>query len=320
MIFRTAYQKKGYPTLVSKKTISFTKTITRKIFEKDITFYSSTPAIIEYEEGYLLHLRWMNYIYNTDGTKKNWPDTIVNLNSRYKLDKEFNPISEELFLQEDYDKIPLWGSLGLEDVRIFKSEEKYYYTATSFDVDREVSIISSGIYNMDTFELPVQHIKPSFYDEKEIRFEKNWAFVLYKNKMAFVYQWYPLQLTEIDYETNQLNPLVTKPMPDYFKEARGSTPGYSKGKEIWFVIHKRRSFYKNKRFCLDYVHCFVIFDIDMNLIRYSEWFRMSNRPIEFCIGLIVTNTEVILSYSILDNQSMVSVYDASSLLRIQWHS
>ena len=82
MIFRTAYQKKRFPNLVSNKTVSFTKTITKNVFGKEMKFYSSTPTIIEYEEGYLLNLRWINYSYNADGSMREWPKIIVNLTSR----------------------------------------------------------------------------------------------------------------------------------------------------------------------------------------------------------------------------------------------
>ena len=301
-------------TLNAKKTISFTKTKTQSLFGKEVQFYSSTPTILEYEDGYLLNLRWINYSYHPDGSKKEWPELILNLNSRCRLDKHFNRISEEEFLQEDEIK-PLWGSFGLEDIRIFTYEDKYYYTATSH-TEREVVAVSSGLYPMDTYVLPLSPIVPSFYDKP--RHEKNWAFVPCQ-KMTFVYEWYPLQFTEMDHESGQLNRMTTKPMPDFFKEARGSTPGYKKGKEIWFVVHKRRSFFKNNIFCLEYRHGFVIFDLEMNLVRYSEWFTLGNRPVEFCIGLIVTDTEVILSYSLLDTQSFVSVYDANSLRQLKWY-
>ena len=315
-MFRTSYRK-GYPTLVSTKTIPFTKTITQNLFGKEINLYSSTPTLVEYEDGYLFNQRWINYSYHEDGSKKEWPPLIVNLNSRTILDKNFNPISEEVFLQEE-KLLPIWGPFGIEDIRIFKYEDTYYYTATCYDTDREVVAVTSGLYSLDTYELPIQPILPSFYTEK--RHEKNWAFVVYQNKMAFVYKWYPLELTEIDYETRQLNRLITKPMPAFFKDARGSTPGYKTNSEIWFVVHKRLSFLKNNIHYLQYQHSFVIFDLNMNLLSYSEWFTFANQPVEFCIGIVVKEKEVILSYSLLDTQSFVSVYDSSSLRRLKWRS
>jgi len=137
--------------------------------------------------------------------------------------------------------------------------------------------------------------------------------------MAIVYEWYPLQLMEIDYETKQLNRLTTKRMPDFFKEARGSSTGYTKDKEIWFVLHKRRHVFKNKIICLEYQDCFAIFDLDMNLLRYSEWFKLGNCSLQFCIGLIVKEHKLILSYSLSDTQTFVSVYDNNSLRRLKWY-
>ena len=318
MRFRTGYQRKKFPTLVSKKTVSFTKTITKNVFGKEIKFYSSNSTIVEYEGGYLFNLRWINYSFHEDGSIREWPAQIVNLTSRYKLDKEFNQISDEVFLEEE-GKLPSWGSFGLEDIRIFKMKDEYYYIASCNDENRKLISMSSGIYDMNHFKLPVQQITPSFYGEENKRHEKNWSFVLYKNKMSFFYHLYPLQLTEIDYETKQLNRLTTKPMPDFFKDARGSSAGYTKNTEIWFVLHKRGSFFKNNISYTPYLHCFAIFDIDMNLLRYSGWFNLGNRSIEFCIGLIVTDQEIILSYGILDTQSFVSVYDANSLRQLKWY-
>lgn len=318
-MFKTSYQK-GCPILSPKKTVSFTKTITKNVFGKEMKFYSSTPTLVEYEEGYWMNLRWINYSYHANGSKKEWPNLIVNLNSCYKLDKHFNPISEEEFLQEEEIE-PLWGSFGQEDIRIFKHANEYYYTATSHDEKKEVVYVSGGIYPMEhdfhkPYTLTNRPIIPSFYQEK--RHEKNWAFVTYQNKMAMVYAWYPLQLTQIDYDSGELNRLTTKVMPEFFKDARGSTSGYQKGKEIWFVLHKRRAFFKNRKHHLEYHHCFAIFDVELNLVRYSEWFTLGDSPVEFCIGLIVSDTEVILSYSLLDTQSFISVYDAASLRKLKW--
>jgi predicted GH43/DUF377 family glycosyl hydrolase len=236
------------------------------------------------------------------------------------LNKDFVQISEEEFLQEDYQISPICGSFGVEDFRIFKVDQTYYYTATSNDTTRDVLAITSGIYDIDTYKIPIQIILPSFYDiYTNKRHEKNWAYCSYQNKMAFVYEWFPLQLTEIDYMSKKLNLLITKPMPEFFKEARGSSSGYTKGNEIWFVVHQRRTWIKNDELYSYYEHGFVIFDLDMNLKRYSEWFKLGNKSIEFCTGLIVHDTEIILSYSLSDRYCCLSTYDAKSLGRLKWY-
>ena len=59
----------------------------------------------------------------------------------------------------------------------------------------------------------------------------------------------------------------------------------------------------------------------MNLIRYSELFKLGNCKVEFCIGLIVKETEIILSYSLLDTQSIIAKYDIDYInTKIKWYS
>ena len=65
---------------------------------------------------------------------------------------------------------------------------------------------------------------------------------------------------------------------------------------------------------------FAIFDLNMNLIRYSELFTFNNCKVEFCIGLIIKDNEVILSYSLLDIQSTIAVYDLEYINNnIKWY-
>jgi len=47
----------------------------------------------------------------------------------------------------------------------------------------------------------------------------------------------------------------------------------------------------------------------MNLIRYSELFKFEDCKVEFCIGIIIKNNEMILSYSALDTKSIIATYD-----------
>jgi hypothetical protein len=146
--------------------------------------------------------------------------------------------------------------------------------------------------------------------------EKNWSFVEYKNKLCVIYYWFPLQIGEIDYSTNTMDIIEIKyNIPDYFKNARGSTSGYIYNKEIWFVLHKTQ--YKDNK--KNYQHFFAIFDLYMNLIRYSELFKLGNCMVEFCTGLIIKNDKIILSYSLLDSQSIISEYTMDSIHSIKWY-
>ncbi len=58
-----------------------------------------------------------------------------------------------------------------------------------------------------------------------------------------------------------------------------------------------------------YQHFFAVFDLEMNLIRYSELFKLGDNPVELCTSLILKENECILSYSVLDTLPKISVYE-----------
>jgi len=85
-------------------------------------------------------------------------------------------------------------------------------------------------------------------------------------------------------------------MPTLFSNIRGSTNGYEYitpdgKKEIWFIVHITHI--DSIRW---YQHQFVIFDDDMNLLRYSPVFKFESN-IEFCLGLIINHDKIICCYS-----------------------
>jgi mannosyltransferase OCH1-like enzyme len=309
-----------YPILWANKNIEFTRTITKRIFDKDVILYSSSPTIVEYNNQYILNIRWINYNYHEDGSKVSIPSQFISLNSRFFLDESFCPISEEEFLKEPSDEeYKLYIGLGLEDIRIFKYNDHYYYNASYFDVKRNITSTSSNLYPVqDKFELERTIINPSFYDTNAKKIiEKNWSFVIYKEKLRMIYHWFPLQIGEI--VGQQLNMIEQKSMPDYFKDARGSTPSYRKGNEIWFVLHKAQHYIENNKYYFNYQHFFAVFDLEMNLIRFSELFKLGGYKVEFCIGLILKDQSLILSYSLLDTKCIVSVYDIDTVNNMKWY-
>ena len=65
----------------------------------------------------------------------------------------------------------------------------------------------------------------------------------------------------------------------------------------------------------------MVFDLNMNLIRYSELFKFGDCKVEFCTGFIIKEKEIILSYSLLDTQSVIATYDIDYInTGINWHN
>jgi predicted GH43/DUF377 family glycosyl hydrolase len=290
----------------------------KNLFGKDILLHSSNPTLIEYGDHYLLNLRWINYEYHEDGSKKIIPSQWISLNSRCILNERFQPITEEHFLEEDFEKESNRSMVGIEDLRIFKHEGHYSYLATCVDPIRKVVSVSSHDYPIDSiYVLNRNLITPTFYDESIQRVEKNWTFVLYRDKCSIVYAWYPLQLCRI--ENQSLHLLLSKPMPKFFKDARGSTSGFQQGNEIWFILHKSQSMTRYGILYHVYQHFFAVFDLEMNLIRYSEVFKFGGKPVEFCTSFVMKGDKFMIAYSLLDTQPMISVYDSSEIKKLTWY-
>ena len=97
-------------------------------------------------------------------------------------------------------------------------------------------------------------------------------------------------------------------MPIFFKNMRGSTCGVEYNNEIWFITHFNIEQYGK------YYHCFIVFDKNMKLLRFSDYFSFEGYEVEFCLGFIITENEFLISYSIMDNYSKIGIYDKNYII------
>jgi hypothetical protein len=207
------------------------------------------------------------------------------------LDKSFAKVSEHF---HNYSfKYDILKHKGIEDIKLFNDSGKIYYIGNVFKWKK--SCITSGVFD-GTFKKE-SILQTSFNGNGE--WEKNWAFVKYKESLFVVYSWFPVKLCSIDYHKKVINLSKEITVPSLFENVRGSTNGYTFENEIWFVTHINKSG--------DYYHLFVVFDLEMNFKRYSECFKFEDQPVEFCLGLIMEPTRVILSYSINDRSSKIII-------------
>jgi len=321
----TLYDTKNlynYPCLTPITKIDLTKTITKNIKEineksNDITFYSGTPCIIKHpskSNTYIINIRWVNYNLNNDGTVLNMAlPKGISLNSRFETDRNFIKSSDEIFLEENYTIEKNYNYIGLEDMRIFNYMDTIYYTASHYDNINKIISISADNYNLNNLEYKLNRniIIPQFNNTNRI--EKNWVYVNYKNSLHMIYAWYPITLCEINFNKKTLDIIEYKyNIPEFFKDTKGSTCGFIFNDEIWFVLHKSQ--------LSNYQHYFAVFDLNMNLLRYSELFKLNNNRVEYCIGLIIEKKRTILSYSLLDSNCIISVYDNNYIKNnIKWY-
>ncbi len=273
-------------------------------FGSEAEFFSSSSCILPIKNSscYHFNIRLVDYKIVDNGNYCYVNNKVNTLNKYVTLDSDLNilPFNQKVFHQENYSRI----YNGIEDIKIFydSSEDNIKFIGTGYHQNNKIGIVS-GIYNTtginDTL-VPIE-IKPSFSNNE---CEKNWVFFDYNGEMRVVYKWSPIEICKIDYNNGSLNLIERKTdLPGIFKFIRGSTCGFSYKNEIWFIGHIVS--YESPRF---YYHIMMVFDKQMNLIRYSAPFNFDNINIEFCVGLVVEDERVIVPYSTMDKTTFIGVY------------
>jgi hypothetical protein len=121
-------------------------------------------------------------------------------------------------------------------------------------------------------------------------------------------------------ENKNLEVVRNVEMPKIFSHTRGSSCGFKYTKqmtnnngnivityeesEIWFVVHLVS--YESPR---HYYHMIVVFDENMQLLRYSAPFKFEGEPIEYCLSVVVEDDRVLMNFSSWDRSTKLGVYD-----------
>ena len=302
-----------YDRLHPLKTIDFSNKIFRTISEKEFMFVSSNHSICEHPtrpNHYISFIRYINYFLTKYGYPETQHDTIkvINLTSHCVLDAELNRIEDETFFETGL--ISEDANSGIEDIRLFKAGSSICYSGTLYNSNTDIySIVAGRYFFQDT--LPQRFITVEFDTGRTDKTEKNWSFFDLRGETHIVYSWYPIIITKI--ERSVLVKVEEKrDVPYFFTKFSGSTPGFTYKDEIWFIVHSSNKDCSES--IRDYYSFLVVFDLDMNLLRYSRPFKFENEVIEFCCGMVIEDTRVILSYSVRDRKTVLAVYDKDEFL------
>lgn len=263
-------------------------------------FRPSTPSIIPFKNGYLMNQRYVNYYIERNGSYTvNNP--ITTWNRRYILDRKLNIIQ-----QFDFDNLILNTTqqyAGIEDVKIIQAPDgQVWFFGTEYDTKRSCLSITTGKYPLDstTHKLDTQIIPTP----QKAKCEKNWCYFVHKEKLNVVYKWSPLTIGHID-KGKLIIDTTNDNVPSFSKHLRGSTNGVAVNDEIWFLTHMVD--YSSPR---KYYHCIMI--LDANTLEYknhSILFKFEEHPIEYCLGMVIEPYRMIFSYSCMDRETIVCMYD-----------
>jgi hypothetical protein len=238
--------------------------------------------------------------YKLDSLHKlNGQDKTITINKLSIFDKNFNELNFKYLFPSNYES----KYVGIEDIRLFIFNNDIYFIGSFYNSDNDKIQIVSNKYDIETDYEPII-ITPTF--KTNFNWEKNWVFFNNNNELNIIYKWYPIYICSINYETKELNLLrYITDLPIIFKEFRGSTNGLEYDNKIWFIVHQSR---KVTEGVTNYMHNFVVFNKNMNLLGYSKEFNFENSVVEFCLGMTLYNNNFIITYSALDCSSKIVVF------------
>jgi hypothetical protein len=255
-----------------------------------LLYCSSSPAIVRNPEKpgtYLCLVRCNTY-------PEFFRDAI---NELVELDSQFSAISKVT--------LPKPTNTKYEDFRLFFHKGSLYYIGVK-RIEALFTVMAGPWTGKIPVGLPVKVTFPTTLVN-----EKNWVFVDYKDRLCVIYKWYPLYICELDMERNELVLLETRPMPEGCERFCGSSCGVLVKNEIWFTVH-----YHTSR---SYRHVFIVFDTDMNLLRYSEPFIIDVTR-EFAYTLLIEDDTIVIGYSCFNRSTKVRVYDYAGIVSgLTWH-
>jgi len=276
---------------------------------------SSSSSIIKVNNTYIMNVRMVNYTIDNDGKYHDCEKHITTTNKYLVLDSDFTILNQHQFKQDYLDR----RYIGIEDLRIFnkcpgdEGDPGIQYIGTGYHTNNNIGIVYGNYYLDEEKISDVTEIHPDFTRNN---CEKNWVFAEYKNETHIIYKWHPFQMCKLDKKSGLIILVKEIEMPYYFSRARGSTCGYKYEEETWFVLHIVS--YEQPR---HYYHCLAVFDENMMLKKYSAPFKFKGEPIEYCIGLIVEEDRVIMTYSCWDRTTELAIYEKSyidELLKMSW--
>jgi hypothetical protein len=251
--------------------------------------------------GDIMNVRYVNYFINEKGQYLDCDDQIITINQCNTLKTDFSKETLTHIYPEEIEKNNKYA--GIEDIRLFKYNDEIMYLGTGLH--------KNGYLGMIYGKYPIQNkidLTPDGFNIVSSQCEKNW--VVTGDGSEIIYKWYPMQIGII--VDDKCVKVREMDMPRFFTKARGSTNGVIYNNECWYVIHFVS--YESPRY---YYHCIVVFDKNTTMyLRHSVLFKLSNEPIEYCIGFEINLTgELIMGYSEWDRETKISIIQQD---KIKW--
>jgi hypothetical protein len=201
------------------------------------------------------------------------------------------------------DVTPIWTFIGLEDCRIVKWDDKLYISG----VRRDTTTNGEGRIELSELKIDGDQVKeitrhrlqpPGNYSYCE----KNWMPVVDK-EYEYVKWSNPVEVVKADLETNKTSQVYLGRSFYYPRDFRGGSQVIRLNDKYRFCcVHTVNLFNsEQRRKNAIYRHCFIIWDNNWNIIKYTPEFTFLDAKIEFCAGMTKYKNDFIITFGYQDN-------------------
>ena len=255
-------------------------------------YVKSTPSLCILGDQMIINTRYVNYRIDENGNYIN-RDKIRTKNIITVVDKTTYTTVSEFTL--DYDSSIDNHYVGLEDVRLFVANDGRLLYNANRGLGNSTMTVEHG-----EIDLHAKSTKNSVLLKKDgmREIEKNWVLFNSADGIKSVYNWFPIAIGNIEndrfVQTHEEHNL-----PDLFRYIRGSTNGLIIDNEIWFICHAVS--YESRRY---YYHMVIVLDVNTyKLKKYSPFFLFEQEKVEYTLGFIEMDANLLIGYSILDKST-----------------
>lgn len=259
------------------------------------TFYHSERKLFQHPYGPLTYIHPEN-----DNHLRTW-NYYLELNENYKISR-INKIDTSKFPEKE-----LWDFVGLEDVRLFRWNNKLYTSGVRRDLDTigtgrmelsEIEFTENGIKEIAQHRIPI----PGHVGDLGSYCEKNWMPIV-DLPYHFVKWTNGTEVVHFDIEKKTTEIVVLNNWKDLgCIDLRGGSQVIPIG-EYRFCLNHETYLTKSDAGRKDgiYRHRFVVWDKYWGIAKVSKQFSFLNGSIEFAVGMCEYKNDYLITFGFQDN-------------------
>jgi len=204
------------------------------------------------------------------------------------------------------DVKPIWNFIGLEDCRVVKWNNKIYVSGVRRDtttngqgrIELSELQINAGIVK----EIARHRLEPP--KDQNSYCEKNWMPVV-DQEFQYVKWCNPTEVVLANTQTNTTEQVHLGDSYWYPRDFRGGSQVIRLNEKYRFACVHTVNLYRSEqqRKNAVYRHCFIVWDNNWNVVKYTPEFTFFDTKIEFCAGMTKYKDQFLLTFGLQDNAS-----------------